>query len=678
MVKRVLLAVCIGLSLWGTFAVAQTTQNATRPLAATRNAKNTLKVPLNDTGVSDVRFVNPRRPASVWDRNAGVVPAGSSAQYFGVEFLNRTSDRKFIVTLPAPFQGDVVREDTGELVFKGSNPGTISVDDPVVKEAQKYFGVEHLRGCKIKSLLHEAGKGDVDLTKAVAIDHVVACDIVLTVQPNKEALLPSRIFAALFNQQTIRFRARLFQDNKKLTNAEGYLRTDSDVDADGKLKPIDPPEGGTTVAPAASLDMVIEPRFTDSEGKDVLSDANPYDGHRKTHFPGSARIDVEHKATDRYKAELSFSYNGADFGNQEEKGQVTADQYKLSVFSLNLLTLNFGKYDFAAPADGLAITESGQGFTLSYPTRLANYVGSYIIKRERDFKPKTDGDASSFLMQVNDIELPTDFLRSMNITGVYGTDDSREDPHVYRTLGAETFFSYPMVSQKKVLGGSLALFRSSRSHSVGIKTDANNVETKNEKVRGRGTSGLLKLTMSNQIEDLDEAKKPIVHYTFGATVAVGPSDRESTTNVDEGYLGETGTFGPGLLFFKKLSKPLIAGAGDPAKKTFGSGLQNKIYYALEYRNNDHSPLELFARALNIDESDIVSKSTTFTIRHFEFRNSPYPTKNIGNEYAVVFDIETPESVTVTMKMGYFAAGSAFDNTFKKNPWFFAAGVKIEP
>src|SRR5258707_1257664 len=60
-----------------------------------RNASQVVNVPLNNTGVADSRYLNPRRPLRVNPKD-------------GIEFENRTSDRTFKVTTDIDISVDAI------------------------------------------------------------------------------------------------------------------------------------------------------------------------------------------------------------------------------------------------------------------------------------------------------------------------------------------------------------------------------------------------------------------------------------------------------------------------------------------------------------------------------------------------------------------------------------------
>jgi hypothetical protein len=620
-------------------------QKASISTRTVNKAVNPYTVPLNDIGIADVRFINPRQPVEVKKRD----------EYIPLEFVNRTADRTFIVTMS-------VRLPLANLSANAAGKSVIA--DATAKSIARSYGLPNLVGCK----------PDGSFMK---------CTAVLTIYPsaNASGRFSADFLAAIKSDDgLLRFDVRLFSDNKKLSRPRGYLFIPPKEGAD-----VPEPEDETPVKPVASLGMNRDPRIDQikvgDDQVDAINGDHLFTGSKRTHFPGAARIDVTHNVGSRANADLSFRFNKADFGDQAETATVKAASYKFSVYSLNLITLDFGKYDFAAPADGISISETGQGFTLTRPFDRGSVLGSYIIKRERTFTASdNDGDSSAAILQVNDVPIGGDFFRSLNITTLYGKDDSHKDPHAYRSGGVEVFFGLKP-RETTSLGGSVSAFRSNRSRSV--TTDAT-TGTTTTTPRGRGTAVLLHLNLSAVI-DKNTGKDPIVHDTFGLTCALGSGDRKGT-DVNEGYIGETDGFSPDALFFSSFAGALRSGA-EHAKnpdaalaRRIGAGLSNKRYIALDYRNNDFSLLQLFADALRIQKSEVISKSTTLSVRRYDFVHAPFEggSRSIGMEYAVNFEIETPQSVTVTMGASYFTPASSVSSLIKKNAFQVGAAVKIEP
>lgn len=626
---------------------------------------DTYKVPLNNTGIADVHYLNPRLPFPVVRTSKGTKVIN------GVEFQNRTFDRKFDVTMKITLKQDASIVDSGVLKKLKDLPLTDSgkEGDAARKTAETYYHVQHLGSCK---------KTDKE--------EGMACTVTVTITRSMQA--GGALFSArLLNDATdttLTFKVRRFGENDKLSRSKGYLRLDGEED-----KPIENDENPTTVTPVASVGLTVDPRLAATGDDEIINTDNPLNGERHTHFPGSARLDVEQDIGNRARVDLAFKFNKADFGDAtDSKGNVSASQYKVTVTALNMTTLEFGKYDFVDPGDGIAFTESGQGFSLSRPFNFATIRASYLIKQEgastrvsnplppasADTPDAPKRDHADAIVEVNNINLRENV--ALNLLGLYGSDDADADPHVYRAVGFESFFTFHEIRGKRSgndnappdqcneapsaqLGGSLAAFRANRSG----------------KSRGKGTTALGRLVGNFGIRDCAKADEATIPHTLTFSAGLGSSDKASTSNVNEGYIGEEQDFAPDELFFGRFDAAL--NKGDATRFT-STGLSNKIYTAIEYTNNDWSLLRAAAHAVGVDDADIVSQSTTISARHYRFRDTLLPTKDLGTELAAVFDIETPQSVTVKLGVAYFMPSGALSSLMRKNVWSVAASVKLEP
>jgi hypothetical protein len=622
---------------------------------ANTTAKDTVKVPINNIGIASTEFTNPRKPFKLTDNGGNLLG--------GLEFVNRTADRKFLVTMQVEFDPNDYFTDTNGKRWKLGDLPDHAKDPGYLAAIRSVFGVDELSGCELREAI-------------VAADRRVVCTAALTVV--RKAMSGSARFTAdllsLDKSKLLEFNIRRFGENDSLSNSTGYAAKDP---ADVKEKP-----SKTTVKPVASVGLNSDPVFGlfDPDGEDgekppkfVIDDTHILTGDRRTHVPGSARLDVRHNIGSRADADLSFRFNNEDFGDQDGTSDVTARKYKLSIFAQNGTTLNFGKYVFATPGSEIAISESGQGFTLSRGIGGIDLRASYVAKSEGNLlKQKKDTrDNTDYMFEVNNIDLHR-LDASVNLIAVYGENDDPSDAHVSQAYGGELFFSAPLSWVKRdsappVFGGTLAAFRTNRSQSR-LQTG----QTEPASPRGRGTTLLARGTVSLGISDAPTADEATVKYTIGASVAMGSGDRASTTR-KESYIGENQAFAPDLIFFSTLLDPLTA----PAVTEFESGIANKRYYSVDFTTNRWSLLEPLARTIGVEKTDIASRATTVQVNQYRFRNASAG-KLIGTEYDVRFEIETPRAVTVTLDVGYFVPASRFETLIRENVWSIAAGVKIEP
>ena len=110
----------------------------------------------------------------------------------------------------------------------------------------------------------------------------------------------------------------------------------------------------------------------------------------------------------------------------------------------------------------------------------------------------------------------------------------------------------------------------------------------------------------------------------------------------------------------------------------GPGLANKLYYSIEYANNDHSLLEAFAAAFGVDPIDVASKSTRISVSRYRLLNSALATRSLGTEFDIQFQIETPKSVKVGLGAGYFVRSHALQDLLTRNVWVITTNISIAP
>src|SRR5207244_3817884 len=158
------------------------------------------------------------------------------------------------------------------------------------------------------------------------------CTVTARLEPSKLTPFHPRVFEYAKRGQRIEIKLRRFGENAPVANQKAYLAT---VDESEKLPVRD---DITTATPAGSAGVAVDPRFDADDPKSatpspVLDPAtHHYIGKRRAHVPGNARLDLSRNFTDAANVDLSFVFNDGDFGDQGEKGTVTADKYKMSVF----------------------------------------------------------------------------------------------------------------------------------------------------------------------------------------------------------------------------------------------------------------------------------------------------------------------------------------------------------
>lgn len=623
-----------------------------------------LRVPLSNIGIADARYLNPRNPRSVHD----------DGDWHDLLFANDTIDRTFVVTMTVTVPTPPPSELTGSKTL-----------DDVVREKTN---LTVLSQCKTKS-------------------GVTTCQASLKVPPSTgqpsekfsaELLALDQSFGSKSGGGNLRtFQVRFFDESEVPSNAKGYFRNDATKKADGSFVPVQEQDAQTKVTPAASVGLSHEPTIFQNKTASI-STASPLGDAMHTHFPSAARLDVTQNIGNRANADLSFIFLSSDFGDQNDKSSVIADKYKLSVYALNRITLDFGKYVFATPASKLAISEKGQGGTLTFPGDAANIGISYIAKRQGDSTLGTNDLASAddVLLQVTNINLAPythQLFRTVNLFGLNGRDRRPDDPHTFSTTGGELFFSGSRLTTDAATnktspsfgwGGSLAVFHSIRTgNQIADTTAPTDVTKMVVHPHAHGTVALLKTTWNPVIDPLNDPSHSTVFvpWSISANIAAGTPARNKNDAIDTSYMGDRAAFAPDLIFLSSLVAPISRGQKPsfPGElNLIGPGLANKLYYAVSYTDNQRSLLAAAAHAFGVPDDDIASRSWTFTVNRYRLLNSLLDTRNLGTELDMQFQIETPKAVKVGLSTGYFMRSHALEPMLLKNVWAVSANVSIAP
>ena len=164
--------------------------------------------------------------------------------------------------------------------------------------------------------------------------------------------------------------------------------------------------------------------------------------------------------------------------------------------------------------------------------------------------------------------------------------------------------------------------------------------------------------------------------------ARGSGDNDSTTGTDEGYVGETGSFGPDKIFFASLVKPINADPVDPAAfskplPTFrlGAGIANKDYLGLTYIENTFSLLNTLVHDV-LGVQDVTAYSTTIKYHDYRLRRLFNGERGAGHEYDFESLIEGPKGVKTTLGAAYYRPGAAVQSFVRKNLLMLYSNVTI--
>jgi hypothetical protein len=381
-------------------------------------------------------------------------------------------------------------------------------------------------------------------------------------------------------RKVLQFNVDFFDQTDDPTNSTGFISLTPIDPADPKSQPPDKSVFGIV----AGLNGKDEPFVR----KPTDDDTSLFTGRQKNHFAGSGRLDSSFSYGNRANAKLSLTYKSGDFGGDETTDKIDASQYQINVFGINGILLTYGKTKFAAPSNQIAVLEQGQGFRVAW----RNLSIARILKNERTNPEGVDQDRDSSIFQWTPIALNLGILRSASLTVVRGRErleDSGTDsegnsvkppvsPFVYETYGGEVLLTEPLRSRVTGAGnaftGSLAFYYSERRSKARLTTLSD----------GRGYVGLgtVSRPFAWQVDPASPLKrKPRRVATLLA--GYGRGDDPKTPEVDESYIGETGTFSRDVLF--------IGNIFSSSNSTYvGRGLSNKQYVGLQLTDNTTSVL----------------------------------------------------------------------------------------
>jgi hypothetical protein len=559
---------------------------------------------INDAGFASSKVTNPRKPLDI----------GADGNVLSVELHNRTATRRFLATA-------IVRVPAG--TRHGTEKCAPAKDD----------------------------KESADCTVTVRVD------------PDRRVPLHRDILAAAKSPQRITLKLRRFGENTAVANAKAYLAIRVNKDQE-----LSEPEDETTATPAGSVGFAVDPRFiaddTQKNSPAVLDTTadHHFMGARRTHLPGNARLDLSRNFGDSANADLSFIFNDADFGDQEEKGTVTADKYRMSIFGGKGITLDFGKYEFVGATSVLPIAETGQGFTVSRNIFGLNISGSYLVKRTLTAAraKRDDGDQADYIVQVRNVAF-RDAVFDLIVVG--GRDRKLADPHVHHTIGAQGGWAVAVPRSAAVprvwFGIDAGAYRSNRTRGDGVDENGNEVTTR----AGRGMAGVMRTSVAWGIKDEAGDEQALIHHTVALQVAGGSADRPSTSS-DDAFTGELESFAPDVIFFSVLADPLHKGS-----EKMPLGLANKRYEALEYTYTGWAAFPAM--------KDIEPPSVTIRVAHDRFRTRFLGTMNIGNEVDLQLSAQARKTVTFIATAGYFQPSRPLRSFIERNVWSAGVTVKVE-
>jgi hypothetical protein len=536
------------------------------------------------------------------------------------------------------------------------------------------------------------------------------CVATIRVYPNGRAKFPHRVLLLQPDGAAVaKFNVKFFQEEEAPARQVAYLISEI------RTASIAPPKTSASLMAVASVGVGFDPFLTDrsatSRNCPFLCPDKPYDGERRVHYTGSGRVDVSQTFGSLFDGKVILAYKEGDLGGAATTTNIKLSQYRFNIYSVPGVTFHFGKFQFAAPSSGIAINETGEGFRLAF----RNLAASHITKRESATNTADSGNRDNEVTILEAVNMPLpEFLRfrktstgkfenrdlpirTFSLSYLTGKDskgpEEKSHPntalketffteHDYSTYGGQVGFTIPRAS----VYGTFAAYRSRRSAA---EVDGPCNQTLHV-CDGEGSVRLLTITRPFAVDEDGKANR-----TFTLTWGTGSGDDPDTPNKDEGYIGETAGFAPDLIFLSTLSAGLSTRdffdvkeftdrkeefmANDLGSLGIGRGLANKRYLGLKYVENKVSLLAWIATHmpyLKIPESDIRSKATIITASNYQLQEQLFGSRNAGRELDVEFNVETPRSVKVILKFGYYWPGAAVKPMISQNVWSAAGSISI--
>lgn len=494
-----------------------------------------------------------------------------------------------------------------------------------------------------------------------AADGKVTCTPTLTLAPNAEGWIEGRLLNAYPAKGVVKFRVSFpfALESEQPADPNGYFSLDKELTAS--------PTTATWTA-SGSLSFVRDP-FYGPTGQ-LVDDERRYEGKDTQQFRGTARTALSYSLGNRASGLVELQFKNGIHGRKDEDLAVKVNQYNFQAFGFTGTSLKFGKYLFAAPTDGLAINETGEGGTIRY-----RWFGlSHILKREGadGAADPDDNDHKVWLFDVSNLAIRTRSLRSASFYSVYGMDDTPGRERRYFTVGGEVFFGIP----RALLTGTLAYYRSESNPDQGSAVRP-----------AEGSSWLGRVSKS-----WFEASKPA--RTFSVTLAGGSGDDRNTTDRYEGYLGETAGFSPDgshflggvsprlqlepvtLFVVDKDGNLVLDANGNPKAEFVDKGLSNRTFLGLTFSDQTFSPLDWIVDALQIPVIDVESRQTTVRLHRYAPTEQVLGTRAASWEGQIELLLESPKGVKYIIKYTHVFARGPLEALFPKEPWVFLAQCNI--
>jgi len=524
--------------------------------------------------------------------------------------------------------------------------------------------------------------GGVDIRSCAESDGKFACSAVQNVPPGGTATFDYPFLVAI-GSPAMSFSVRFFDEADDPANPTAYITLQENPP---------PPKNDFTWGLTGSVGSKRDPVLTTTKAELCGPFFACVEGH-KNRINGAARFDFKQKILNFVEASASVQLRDGDFGTKEALFKddpkprdqvVTIPRFQFNVYSEIGLNLQFGRFTFAEPLNKIAISESGEGFRLLF----RNIGASYIVRRESLSGLAADRenrDSTVAVLQLSNLPVSKGGpVRSISLIALRGEDKTpittspeteaiSKTPYVYSTYGGELRYAIPLMHVNGTAGG----FWSERDAAV----DGIDCTLTGPVCNGKGNVWMVTATRSFAIDTKNRARR-----AFALSWAEGTADNPATTNRDEGYIGERSSFTPDLIFMssfvatlnkfdRTLTEPIPATSLPPFG--LGGGLSNKRYRSFKYVENAFSPLLVIVRDwLGVSDADIAGYQTILTYHDYRLRRALENERDLGREFDIEFQLESPKGVKTFIRGGYYKPGDAVKPWLEDDVWTVATGISI--
>jgi hypothetical protein len=618
---------------------------------------------LDNTGVASWSYRNIRNPPLIRERDAPLTGK------FRLRFVNDTSGATVKVALPSvEIPGlDVVIDGltkTLEPLHLLGEPEAANVPTGATKEVQEAAEKVAQEEAKRKQT---AASELIALVLGVTVEEcqgvpkqndettrIVKCVPSVTVSPSGEGWVDWELLRMYPKGSSIKFVTSFpfALDSEQPTNPGGYFSIDK------VLKEL---PNTVTLTANGSFVFAREPYF--GAPGTFISAETPYEGARVRQVRTTARTAVAYTLADRASALVEVQFKNSQLGRKDEDLAAKVNQYHFQIFGLGGTSIKFGRYLFAAPTDGLAINEVGEGVTARY-----KWFGlSHIIKREgaSGTPDPNDDDHVVWIGEATNLALRSwGALRSLSLYGLLGVDDAPERARRYHTLGGEAHFMIPTGG----VTGTLAYY-ASRSRPSGDSPAR----------RARGDVWLAR-TSKTWFSGTKAMRTTVI------TMAGATGDASTSNTRYEGYLGESASWVPDGSLFASGVLPrsgahappyvLVDRAGNPVLDKDGRttpefvhrGISNYRVASIVVSDLTVSPLEWIAAMFDMKQGEVKSRLSSFRLQYYR------PTEQVGGfrdaslEAQLEFMMEAPAGIKTIVKISKVFGGRSLESVLKKEPY----------